>query len=145
MASAFAESIETWGSDRGRTPTVFALEKTLAAGNALFEAIVGHEALWRNHVFVENQFPYDHAEEGEILEGYRTLVASSGPILTQLDTLERAGHVFAGAGPFRAHYRAAQETLDDDAARREAEKMAPSREPLRARIARMKVSPPTKV
>jgi hypothetical protein len=89
------------------------LEKVLAIGNWLFEALRLIENNWRTEV-LERKTPYNPDEAGSILDFYRHWAQPCRRCLDEIEALESEGGLARGAKKFRRYCEQATDILMGD-------------------------------
>jgi len=107
------------------------MEQMLMAANAGFAALDGLHAALRQSWYVENA-PYDSSEETTIVEAYRSWLIDSDEASIGIERFASEGRQIQGTEDFRENVLRAQAVVEDDAIRKEARRMTPSREKLDA-------------
>jgi hypothetical protein len=107
------------------------IEQLLNIANSGFAVLTRLDAALRNSWYSENA-PYDASEEASIVEGFRSWLSDSDEAIIGIEYSASEGRQIGGADEFRENVSRARAILEDDAIRKEAKRIMPSREKLEA-------------
>jgi hypothetical protein len=107
------------------------IEQLLNVANEGFAVLTRLDAALRNSWYIENA-PYDASEEASVIERYRSWLSDSDEATLGIGYFASEGRRIEGAEEFRENVQKAQAVLEDDAIRKQAKRIMPSREKLEA-------------